>query len=37
MDAVLEPLGEYEAGRDRYPSLLDFYPRWLDALKGLKG
>lgn len=35
MDAVLEPLAEYEKDRARYPSLLAFYPRWLEALQGL--
>ncbi|MBI5629701.1 MAG: DUF4932 domain-containing protein [Elusimicrobia bacterium] len=32
---VLKGLEEYEASRERYPSLEDFYPRWLNVLERL--
>jgi tetratricopeptide (TPR) repeat protein len=36
MDAFVEALGQYEAGRSRYPTLADFYPEWLKVLKEIK-
>lgn len=33
LDALLERLAEFEANRDRYPTIADFYPRLLDVFR----